>query len=470
MIFSTSADLKKKYDVVIVPFLEGAKLACKASLFSAKDLGPIKTKDFKGKEKECVLIYDGAKRFLLLGLGKGKNVRRCYAEAVSHCIKKKLKNIAALVPTKGSVYDLADGLLLANYAFDDYRKEKTTLVKSCALIGATKTHLKECEHAAKVMEGVYLARNLVNGNADEITPARLAKEATAMGRKYTSVKTKVLNEEQIKKEKMGLYLAVAQSSRVKPHFIICEYRGDPKSEEHTVVVGKGVTYDTGGLNIKPTGYMETMKADMAGSAAVLGVIKAAAEAKIKANVTAVVAATENSIDADSYKPGDVFVGMNGTSVEINNTDAEGRLTLADALTYSVKNLKPTRIIDMATLTGAIVVALGEERSGLFTQNKALEKAIVEAGEATGEKVWPMPMDDEYCELLKSNIADTSNCGNRQAGSTTAALFLKKFVGQVPWAHLDIAGTAYLDSGKFLNTTPASGVGVRLVIRLLEGKK
>ncbi len=470
MKFSTSADLTKKYDVVIVPFYEGAKLACRASLFSAKNLGPITTKDFKGKEKECALVYEGKKRFLLLGLGKGQNIRRCYAEAVSHCTKKKLKNIAVLVPAKGSVYDLADGLLLANYAFDKYRKEKTTLVQSCTIIGGTKAHLKECEHAAKVMEGVYLTRDLINGNADDITPARLAKEATQMAAKYTSVKTKVLTEAQIKKEKMGLFLAVAKSSVAKPHFIICEYRGDPKAKEHTVVVGKGVTYDTGGLNLKPTGYMETMKADMSGSASALGLIKAAAEAKIKANVTVVIAATENSIDAESYKPGDVFTGMNGMSVEIGNTDAEGRLTLADALSYSVKHLKPTRMIDMATLTGAIVVALGQERSGLFTENKALEKALVEAGETTGEKVWPMPMDDEYRELLKSDIADISNCGGRQAGSTTAALFLKEFVSNVPWAHLDIAGTAYLDKGKFLDTTHASGVGVRLLIRFLEGKK
>jgi len=470
MRFSTSAGLTKKYDVVVVPFLEGAKLACKATLLTTENLGPIKTKDFKGKEKECIFAYDGEKRFLLLGLGKGQNVRRCYAEVVAHCTKKKLKNIAVLVPTKGAVYDLADGLLLANYAFDEYRKEKTTLVSSCTLIGGSKTHLQECEHAAKVMKGVYLTRDLINGNADEVTPERLAKEATAMGSKYASVKTKILTEAQIKKEKMGLFLAVAQSSRVKPCFIICEYRGTPKSKEHTVVVGKGVTYDTGGLNLKPTGHMETMKADMSGSAAALGIIKAAAEAKIKANVTVVVAATENSIDADSYKPGDVFTGMNGMSVEIDNTDAEGRLTLADALAYSVKYLKPTRMIDMATLTGAIVVALGEERSGLFTENRALKQELMEAGAATGEKVWPMPMDSEYRELLKSDIADISNCGGRQAGSTTAALFLKEFVGKVPWAHLDIAGTAYLDKGKFLGTTPASGVGVRLIIRLLEGKK
>ncbi|MDX8431552.1 MAG: leucyl aminopeptidase [Candidatus Algichlamydia australiensis] len=470
MKFSTSADLSKKCDLVIVPFFEGPKLGCKASLFSAKDLGPIKTKDFKGKEKEISLVYDGDKRYLLLGLGKGTSVRRCYAEAVGFCHKKKIKNIAALVPTKGSIYDLADGLLLANYAFDKYKKEKSVLLTSCLLVGGTKTHLKECEHAAKVMQGVYLARDLINGNADEVTPERLAKEATALAKKYTDVKTKVLNEAEIKKEKMGLFLAVAQSSRVRPRFIVCEYRGAPKSKEHTVVIGKGVTYDTGGLNLKPTGYMETMKADMSGSAAAIGLIKAAAEAKIKANVTCVVAATENAIDRDSYKPGDVFFGMNGTSVEIDNTDAEGRLTMADALAYSVRNLKPTRMIDMATLTGAIVVALGEERSGLFTENKSLEKALVEAGEATGEKVWPLPMDKEYRELLKSGVADIKNCGGRQAGSITAAIFLKEFVGKVPWAHLDIAGTAYLDSGKFLGTTPASGVGVRLLIRLLEGKR
>ncbi len=267
---------------------------------------------------------------------------------------------------------------------------------------------------------------------------------------------------------MGLFLAVAESSRCEPQLITLEYLGKPSSKDLTLVVGKGVTYDTGGLNLKPTGSMEDMRGDMAGSASALGLIKAAAGMKLKCNITVVIAATENSIDADSYKPGDTYEAMSGKSVEIVNTDAEGRLTLADALTFGQRKFKPNRILDMATLTGAIVIALGSERSGLFSNNATFAKACFKAGERCGEKVWQMPMDKEYMKLLKSNVADMKNCGKRSASSTTAALFLQEFIeDDTPWIHLDIAGTGHLEEGDDYYLTMGSGVGVRLILELLE---
>jgi len=234
-----------------------------------------------------------------------------------------------------------------------------------------------------------------------------------------------------------------------------------------VIVGKGITFDTGGLNLKPTGGMETMKCDMAGAATVLGVIQAASMLGLKVNVTGVIASTENCIDAKSYKPGDVYEGYAGKSVEIGNTDAEGRLVLADALAYTEKNLKPTRIIDLATLTGAVEVALGNEATGLLSNNDALSDLIASCGGITGERVWRLPMYEEYKDQLKSDVADIKSTGGRSAGCITAAVFLHEFVGKTPWVHLDIAGTAFLNDGKRYLPKHATGVGVRLLISLLE---
>ncbi len=248
---------------------------------------------------------------------------------------------------------------------------------------------------------------------------------------------------------MGLFLAVARGAAVEPAFIILQYRGYPASKDHTVLVGKGVTFDTGGLNLKATGSMETMRCDMAGAAAVLSTIGVIASLKLKINVTAVVAAAENAIGSRSYKPGDVYKSYSGVTVEIGNTDAEGRLTLADALAYSLDQLKPTRMIDLATLTGSVVVALGEELSGLFCNDDDLAQQLLEASKKTAEGMWRMPLFAPYKEQIKSDIADIKNTGGRPAGSITAALFLQKFVADVPWAHLDIAGPAWQQGERVL---------------------
>ena len=242
--------------------------------------------------------------------------------------------------------------------------------------------MKESEQIA---EGVYVARDLINGNADIVTPHYLAEAAKKIEQKFPLVKATIFDLKRIEKEKMGLLLAVARGAAVEPAFIILNYRGYAGSKDHTVLVGKGVTFDTGGLNLKPTGSMETMRCDMSGAAAVLATIAVAAALNLKLNVTAVVAATENAIDAKSYKPGDVYKGHSGKSVEIDNTDAEGRLTLADALAYSVAELKPSRMIDLATLTGSIVVALGEGLSGFFCNDDALANRLLDSSKRTARR-------------------------------------------------------------------------------------
>lgn len=266
---------------------------------------------------------------------------------------------------------------------------------------------------------------------------------------------------------MGLLLAVGRGSDKEPLLTMLTYTGNPKSREHTILIGKGVTYDTGGLNVKPTGSMESMKCDMAGAATVLGVLATVAALGLKLNVTALVPATENAIGSKSFKPGDVYVSHNGKSIEIGNTDAEGRLILADALSYAVKHLKPTRMIDLATLTGAMDVALGSEATGLFSNDDKLAEQLHKAGESTFERVWRMPLFPEYRDQLRSDIADLKNIGTRSGGSITAAYFLKEFVDDIPWAHLDIASTAYLNESKRYHPKFGTGIGVRLITELLE---
>lgn len=480
-------DKRKKADVLLVPYWEGGEAAHSAGEI-AKWVAPLTSSgDFKGKVGEVAHLYlsEGAEpRVALVGLGKPEDacvdsLRRAYVSAVKLARAKQWGSLNLLLPrVKGVEEDqvirgVVEGLLLNNYAFDQLKhdlikEEPSFLVLKAALIGASTKQLALAKRLAATFKGVTLARDLINGNADAVTPQHLADLARKIAAEYSSVETTVFDRKRIEKEGMGLFLAVNQGSPRDPAFIIMRYKGDPKSKEHTVLIGKGVTYDTGGLNLKPTGHMETMKSDMSGAAAVFGALVAAAEIGIKANFTVVVAATENCIGGRAYKPGDVFAGYTGTTVEIVNTDAEGRLTLADALAYSVAKLKPTRMVNLATLTGAIVVALGEEIAGLMSNNDGLAQEVEKAGEVAGEQVWRLPLPKQYHKQLKSDIADMKNCGSRAGGSITAGLFLQDFVGDVPWAHLDIAGTAYHEKAIAYDRTHATGFGVRLLIELLGG--
>lgn len=491
MNFATIETLNKRKhaDVLILPYWNEKKTAVQATGSVAMDQhvrGPIEAGDFSGKEGELAILYIAGqpeKRVILLGLGAQEKItveklRRSFACLTKACRLKKIKELNILVPRISSLTEediirgIAEGLLLTNYAFDGLKdeltkKDPTVLLSKATLIGAGKKAPAALKKYIGIAEGVYLARDLVNGNADDVTPQYIGHCAKELASKLPHVKTTVFDKKRLQKEKMGLLLAVSRGSSHDPALIIVEYKGNPKSKDHTVIVGKGVTFDTGGLNLKPTGSMEAMKCDMGGAATVLGTIVAIATNQMKVNVTAVIPTAENAIGKNSYKPGDVYTSYTGKTVEIGNTDAEGRLILADALAYAAKHLKPTRIIDFATLTGAMEITLGAETTGIMSNHDALANSLMHAGDDTYERLCRLPLYEEYKEQLKSDIADIKNIGGRQAGSITAALFLQEFVGETPWVHCDIAGTAYLSEARRYNPKHGTGVGVRLMISFLE---
>ena len=313
-------------------------------------------------------------------------------------------------------------------------------------------------------EATNFARDLVNEPPNILTPTELANRSAAMSSQF-GLECEILDRPQMQELGMGGLLAVSQGSAEPPKFIILRYRGATKSTaKGMALVGKGITFDTGGISLKPAERMDEMKGDMAGAAAVIGAMQAIASLKPDVNVTALVSTTENMPSGTSYRPGDILRIMNGKTIEIVNTDAEGRLVLADALSYAAKEgLSP--IIDVATLTGAVVVALGNTMAGLFSNDSVLTEEIVAAGKAVGEKFWSMPMDEEYGEQIKSEIADIKQTGGRAAGSVTAAKILEHFVGDAKWAHLDIAGTSYVDSKKPHQEKGATGMAVRTLAEL-----
>jgi leucyl aminopeptidase len=291
-----------------------------------------------------------------------------------------------------------------------------------------------------VAAGMTLARELVNRPGNHCTPSDLAAQARRLGREH-GLRVSVLGRKEIEALGMGCFLAVTQASHQPPRFIVLEYRGAPKSVAPVVLVGKGITFDTGGVSLKPAAEMDEMKSDMGGAASVLGTLHALAEAKAAINVVGLIPTCENMPGGAAVKPGDVVTSLSGKTVEILNTDAEGRLILCDALTYA-ERFKPALVIDIATLTGACVVALGHHRSGLFCADDGFANALLDAGAAALDPCWRMPLDDEYDEALKSNFADMANVGPRAGGAITAAMFLKRYTAKYPWAHLDIAGVAF----------------------------
>ena len=439
----------------------------------------IDSKDFKGQEKEVTFLYgsgEAEKRVAIVGLGEEQKlnsdlVSQSYAKLGQELQKRKVESISLLVP-KELTLAVAYGLLHSNYLFLSHKghskDEVPTFLKKVTFLNVSPDVLKEVEKAKAVSEGIDLSRDLINTSADEMTPAHLGLVAKEIAKTSKHIKADVYGKKWIEKNKMGLILAVSRASpETEPAFIILEYRGNPKSKEKTVLIGKGVTFDTGGLNIKPTGGMETMKADMSGAAIVLSTIYTSAKLCLNINVTAIVPSTENGIGPLSYKPGDVYKSYSGKTVEIGNTDAEGRLILVDALAWAEKNLQPTRMIDVATLTGAMVIALGTGCAGLFTPDDTLAAQLEQASQSSHERLWRMPLIEDYKEQLKSYVADTSNVGQREGGSITAALFIQQFIEKTPWAHLDIAGVAYTKHPQGVYPKNATGYGVRLLTEFLE---
>ena len=366
-----------------------------------------------------------------------------------------------------------EGLMLGNYKFDKYKLTKKALKKLTVLLYADNEKLLK-ESTRKVtllMEGVYFTKELQNEPANSLRPSDIANKIKSKLRD-AGIRVTVFNEKELKKRKMGGLLAVGQGSNNKPRLVILNYkpRTKPKGKKKTkkiALVGKGVTFDSGGISLKPASNMGEMKADMSGAALVAGTMLAAAKVKLPVEILGVIPAAENMVSGESMRPGDIVVTASGKSIEVDNTDAEGRMILADALNYASKQ-KPDIIVDFATLTGACVVALGSVASGLFTKNDKLADALYKSGMNTYDRVWRMPMWDDYNKLIESKVADVHNTGPRWAGAITAAKFLEHFVDEkIPWAHLDIAGPAFPSDTNNYSKTYMTGYGVRLMFDYLS---
>jgi leucyl aminopeptidase len=434
--------------------------------------------EFKGKKGQSATILApgaGLSRVIAVGLGKLDALTVYGAEAAGGTAVVALaKEPAAVVSTAGLAPELAAsvalGAVLRAYRFDRYRtKEKaedkpklarlTLLAEAGAKVKAAWLPLKG------VAEGVFVARDVVSEPPNVLNPPEYARRIQALS--ATGLKVEVFGPKEMKKLGFGALLGVAQGSSQEPRMVVMHWNGAPGNKDKPLCfVGKGVTFDTGGISIKPAGGMEDMKWDMGGSGTVVGLMAALAGRKAKVNAIGLVGLVENMPDGNAQRPGDVVTTYSGQTVEVINTDAEGRLVLADVLWYAQEKFKPRFMIDLATLTGAMMVALGHENAGFFANDDALADKLFAAGKATGEGVWRMPLGEAYDKLIKSDIADMKNIGGRAGGAITAAQFIQRFVNDTPWIHIDIAGMAW--SGKDTATVPkgATAFGVRLLDRLV----
>lgn len=431
----------------------------------------------KGKsgEVKTVVGKKGAIAFIF-GLGNrgelnAETLRKAGGGVSKACNANKINSVSFLVPVDAKddymSQAAAEGLVLGSYQFNEFKTtdDDPFEMKDATIVGGNK---KAVEKGTIIANGVCLARNVDNRPGNIATPSHLAENAKAIG-KAGGMKVTVFDREKFTKMGMGALAGVASGTEVPPKFIIMEYMGGSKKQKPKVLVGKGLTFDSGGISIKPAAKMDEMKYDMCGSGVVLGVMKAVSELKPKMNIIGIIPSTENMSGDKAYRPGDVLTAYNGKTIEVLNTDAEGRLILADALSYSSKHYDPEYMIDFATLTGAVVVALGHVATGIMGTDEALVDAIKSSSKTTEEKVWEFPLWDEYLEQVKSKIADVKNVGApMQAGSIAGGAFLEAFVGEdIPWCHFDIAGTAWGDKDlPYQNKGTATGEVIRLVVDLL----
>ncbi len=375
--------------------------------------------------------------------------------------------------TPEAVAEFAAGLTLRHYKFDRYKTKAKPedengdpdMLKVTLAVADPKATGKAMKDSLAMAEGVLFARDLINLPPNALGPVELSEQAKELAE--LGVEVKILDDAEMKKLGMGALLAVAQGSARPARLAVLSWNGGKKNRAPLVIVGKGVAFDTGGISLKPSLNMEEMKGDMGGAAAVLGTIKALALRKAKANVVGICGFVENMPDGNSYRPGDIVTSMSGQTIEIVNTDAEGRLVLADALWYAQDRFQPEALINLATLTGAIGIALGNDHAGLFSNDDTLAGNITAAGLGSGEKFWRLPMGPAYDKLIDSRFADMKNSGGRMAGSITAAQFLKRFVTDVPWAHLDIAGVAFGGTASDTNTSWGVGFGVAMLDKLVR---
>jgi len=442
------------------------------------------TRELTGKSYECTLLHHpaglAAQKLLVVGAGKkekfnGAQLRRVAACAVRYLRARGIHDVAWVLSSEesqaASVQAVVEGAVLADYDADRYRTERDGERRIDYLVLATggtspsDAALATLERARLIAEAQNYTRDLVNEPANRMTPTQLAERAQDMATRF-GLDCQVLGPQEIRDLKMGAFLGVAQGSDEPAKLIVVRYL-PPDAPEAPVIglIGKGITFDTGGISIKPSENMHEMKTDMAGGATMLGVMQALAQLKPRVRVMAVIPATENMPSGKASKPGDVVTSMSGKTIEILNTDAEGRLVLADALAYA-KQLGCTVLIDAATLTSAIAIALGNITTGVFGWNQEWVNRVLASAAAAGEKMWQMPLDEDYRELYKSTIADLANTGGRYGGAITAAMFVGEFAGDTPWVHLDIAGTRWSNEEKPYLAKGPTGAAVRTLVHLL----
>jgi leucyl aminopeptidase len=492
-------------DAVLLLHCEGERrLAPEAAAVDARLRGRlaslITSGEFTGRPGQVSILHVApgerlrAARVVLAGLGKRKDVSLEKLRQAAGTAAKAIRNLSATsfavpvqdlagfltaVPAAGRVRDVAqtltEGAILGLYRFTTYcteRKDETkkAIRKMTVVVGDPRA-LAQAQQGIRqgqvIGEATAYVRDLCNHPANVVTPTYIANEARKIARER-GVRVTVLNRPAMQRLGMGALLGVARGSHEPPKFVILEYRGGPRSARPVALVGKTVTFDSGGISLKPADKMEQMKADMTGGAAVLAAVRAAARLRLPVNIVALIPATENMPGGSATKPGDVLTSLSGKTIEVINTDAEGRLILADGLTYA-NRYKPAVVVDIATLTGACVVALGNHAIGVLGNNDKLIGELKAAGEQCGERAWQLPLWEEYYEQIKSDVADVKNTGGRPGGTITAAAFLSKFVGDATWAHLDIASTDWSDQERAYIPKGATGVGTRLLIQFLSNR-
>lgn len=447
-------------EVLVINKFEGEKTSQELANTYA-----VEKDNFEGKLGTTYLLHTYGKipadKILVIGFGKkeefdGTKMTEAAAKAVKKL--KQIKSKKAVFNFDGvSQYgkEAVIGAYIGDYSFDKYKTEKDTHLEELSFSNFDENDIKEGEIFAEAM---YLTRNIANEPAEYATPAKLAEIATQI----EGLDTKIYDKEEIKKMNMGAYLAVARGSAEPPKFIHMKYsNGNPK--KRIALIGKGLCFDSGGMDLKPASSMLTMRDDMSGAACILGVMSALNKLKPQnIEIHGIIAACENMPGQNAYKPGDILTAKNGKTIEVDNTDAEGRLTLADALCYA-SELKVDEVIDIATLTGACMVALGSVASGVMGNDEDMIKDIIKTAQNSGEKYWQLPMFEEYMNSLKSDIADMKNTGSRYGGASAAGVFLKEFVSNVKWVHIDVAGTAFLEKPQGIFIYGSTGVGVRTLL-------
>ena len=487
MLKLTSIDLNKsKIDTLAIAVCEDGDMHDDPIIVAVVKRA-LKLKEFKGEKDETVVFYDlpdiKAKRVILWGLGKLKKTdreafRSMAGKTVKYCINRQLTNLCFAVPdpslTKmkmpAILEAMQEGAYLGNHLFDKFKGEKKKKPLKQIQFRVTKQigpKLRQLTaRVAAICQGTIMARDWVSTPSNEKTPEKLTRSIVNLAAKQR-LKVRVFNQAQMKQKKFGALLAVAAGSQSKPSMVILEHRV-PGAKKTVALLGKGVTFDSGGLNIKTGTSISDMKSDMSGAAAVAGALIAAAKIKTKVNIIGAIPIVENMPSGRATRPGDIIRSHAGKTIEIGNTDAEGRLILIDAISHVIKRYKPQLLIDLATLTGACVIALGEKIAGVFSNDDDLAADIVASGEKTHERCWQLPLPEDYKEMLKSDFADMNNIGNTRAGGAiTAALFLSAFVADTRWAHIDIAGPAYLKKESAYCGPGGTGFGVRLLSEVLE---